>query len=409
MLLTSLLLIILALRYFLFFRSVPTFNDGQNVSLEETIRTESRVVGNTQAFALHLEGGEKLFVTTHRFPEIHYGDRLRLSGTLRKKLLNNKKVILTMYFPKFAVVENEKRGVLAVISPIRQNLIALFQKTLPPVSASLLLGIVFGIDAGMPQDFVKAIRATGVAHVIAASGMNVTMVAGFLAMFFGFFLKRQLALILSILGICFYALLAGAEPSILRASIMGALSFTAQMLGRQTLALYSLFLAGYTMLFASPQLLFDVGFQLSFFATLGLVLLRPLFNRREWIRMILTRSVIGEEIATTISAQIATMPILLANFGNYSLWSILVNGLVLWTIPTLMVLGGLGAVLGMLFEPLGKLSLYLSYPFLIYFREVVVRFAKMGAVAAVADFPWQLGVGYYLVLGAVLILLRKQR
>lgn len=399
----------LALRYFLFFRSTPTFNDGQNISLEKTIRTEPRVVGNTQAFALHLEGGEKLFVTMHRFPEIHYGDRLRLSGTLRKKLLNNKKVILTMYFPKFAVVENEKRGVLAVISPIRQNLIALFQKTLPSIPASLLLGIVFGIDAGMPQDFVKAIRATGVAHVIAASGMNVTIVAGFLAIFFGFFLKRQLALILSILGICFYALLAGAEPSILRASIMGALAFTAQMLGRQTLALYSLFLAGYAMLFASPQLLFDVGFQLSFFATLGLILLRPLFNRGEWIRRVLTRSVIGEEIATTISAQIATMPILLANFGNYSLWSILANGLVLWTIPTIMVLGGLGAILGMLFEPLGKLSLYLSYPFLLYFQEVVVRFAKLGAVAHISDFPWQLHIGYYLVLGAVLIVLRKQR
>ena len=139
----------------------------------------------------------------------------------------------------------------------------MFFQTLPSPSSSLLLGIIFGIKEQMPKDFTDNLRTSGVFHVIAASGMNVTLVAGFLSVFFAFFFKRQIAIGLSILGIIFYAILAGLEPSIIRASVMGILVFSAQILGRQTLAVNFLALTGFVMLFVDPSLIFDIGFQLS--------------------------------------------------------------------------------------------------------------------------------------------------
>src|SRR6266852_3979746 len=100
------------------------------------------------------------------------------------------------------------------------------------------------------------LRTSGVFHVIAASGMNVTLVGGFLTSLFTLFLRRQIALLLSILGILFYALLAGFEPSIIRASIMGILVLSSQIFGRQAWPTYALLLTGYIMLLFDPSLIF---------------------------------------------------------------------------------------------------------------------------------------------------------
>ena len=111
-------------------------------------------------------------------------------------------------------------------------------------------------------------QTTGVFHVIAASGMNVSMLSGFLLAVLGRILRRQIALIVSIVAICFYAVLAGLEPSIVRASIMAGIAFTALLLGRQGTALWSLILTALLMLLFNPFLFRDIGFQLSFAAPL---------------------------------------------------------------------------------------------------------------------------------------------
>src|SRR3989344_9386531 len=130
---------------------------------------------------------------------------------------------------------------------MRGKFIDLFNRVLPINYSSLLLGITFGIKEKMTDNFLNNLRITGVMHVIAASGMNVTLFGGFITAVFSFFLKRQLALLLSIFGILFYVVLAGFEPSIIRAAIMGILVFSAQILGRQRLSSYGLILAGYLM------------------------------------------------------------------------------------------------------------------------------------------------------------------
>lgn len=282
------------------------------------------------------------------------------------------------------------------MSSIRQKIISFFNSNLSSNSSGLLLGIVFGIKEGIPSDFLKDLRQVGVMHVIAASGMNVTMVGGFLSSIFLLFLKRQLALTLSILGILVYAVLAGLEASIIRASIMGILVFTAYILGRQAWPLFGLILTGYLMLIFDPNLIFDIGFQLSYLATLSLLYLKPVF-----------KNPILDSFQTTIFAQIATLPVIIANFGIYSLWSVLVNGLVLWTVPSLMVIGGVSSILSFLIEPIAKLILLMSIPILIYFETVVKFFAGQGFVISFSSVNWAIIAGYYFLVISLILYNRK--
>jgi competence protein ComEC len=420
-LLFCLALTILTLRFFFFFHNQPKYHDGQTVSLQTALLSEPRIVGSQQRISANLERGNRIFITTSLYPQFHYADSLRISGTLRYKTLRNKDTIITMWYPKIEVVKDDPstspctrrcgaslRVFLAVPSFIRQKAISLFEKTLPPTSSSLLLGVVFGVKESLPSDFADSLRVSGVFHVVAASGMNVTMVGGFLSSLFEFFFKRQIAILASIMGIALYAVLAGLEPSIIRASIMGILVFTGQMIGRQNLSLYGLFLAGFAMLFWSPNLILDIGFQLSFLATLGLLYVKPLFERSKKAKAILNRSIVGEGVVTTIAAQAGTLPILAGNFGAYSLWSVIVNGLVLWTIPTLMVIGGFGVMLGMIAESLGRTFLYLSIPLLLYFEKLVSVFTSFGGVVNFAVIPWQFSLSYYSFLVALVLWLKEK-
>ena len=177
---------------------------------------------------------------------------------------------------------------MAVFFGLRQHIISVFEKTLPSNYSSLLLGIVFGIKSSMSSNFLDNLKILGLMHIIAASGMNVTLVAGFLSAIFLLFLKRQIALILTIAGIFIYAFLAGFEPSIVRASIMGMITFTAQILGRQKLAGYSLFATAYIMIIFSPFVIWDIGFQLSFVSTAGLIFLRPVLYQIQILKKFLS-------------------------------------------------------------------------------------------------------------------------
>lgn len=409
----SLLSLLLILRLGLYYQKESKYSNNQTISFETTLLSDPQVLGRTQRIVASPEGREKIFINTALYPRFNYGDYVRITGTVKERLINNEKTILTMNFPKIEAIKNSNNPVLAITSFIRQKVIFLFDKTLPPTSASLLLGIVFGIKKDMGSVFTDQLRFAGVTHVIAASGMNVSMVGGFLSSILVIFFRRQIALVFSLIGILFYAVLAGLEPSIVRATIMGMVGFSAQILGRQSLAIYGIFIAASLMLFISPNILFEVGFQLSCLATSGLIFIRPLFTRNERVDGVESTlrkyAVIGESLTTTISAQLATLPILLANFGSYSLLSVFANGLVLWTVPWLMVLGGIGAILGFIFEPLAKFFLYLSLPLLLYFQKIVSFFGSTGLKLQINEFPLGLTIGYYLILVSTLIILYQKR
>jgi competence protein ComEC len=153
------------------------------------------------------------------------------------------------------------------------------------------------------------------------------------------------------------------------------------------------------MLFLEPYIISDVGFQLSFLATLGILLIKPLLPLPK-------KNIVSEDFGTTVAAQVSTLPVLLGTFGMFGILSIIVNVLILWTVPVLMLFGSIGLLTGLLFEPVGKLILYFCLPFLIYFEYIVSLFGGVGWILEIKQFPWQFTLGYYLLLLA--FVLRKK-
>ncbi len=300
-----------------------------------------------------------------------------------------------------AVIAKNPIRETTIFTQIKDHIKSSYSQNLSPKDGALLMGVVFGdksLDYSSNQKFI----ATGVLHVVAASGMNVSMLTSFLLAFLLLFLRRQYALILTALSILFYTALADFQPSIIRAAIMAFFALGAGVTGRQNTAILALFFAAFGMVFWDPAVLVSVSFILSFAATLGIILFDPIFKRG------LFASSIFDDFRTTTAAQIATTPILLFFFGTYSPISILVNFLVLWTVPPLMILGMIAAILTFITPILAAPFVYLSLPLLSYFWAIVDYFARISVPLKVQTVPWAVVIGYYLIISGIILTLRKK-
>lgn len=355
---------------------------------------------NHQTLWVHLSATQGVLLKLPLDSRFSYGDKIEVTGRLKSQLLTEGDIIFTIDYPEIKHQTRENSPILAVIYSIRQNIIDYFKLHLDSASAGLLLGIVFGIKDNLPPGFLDQIQKTGVMHVVAASGMNVTMVSGFLFYLFVMFFKRRTAIVLAISGIVFYVALAGFEASIVRAAIMGIIVFSAQILGKQKTSSHILLLTVVLMLFLWPEFLVNIGFQLSVAATMGILFIPPLLGKYT--------NRISEVFIITIAAQIATLPILIINFGNYSLLSILANALVLWTVPVLTILGMIAAFFVFVLPFLASFLLYLTLPFLLFFQEVVSFFAGLGGELYFPEVAWQFGIAYYLAVAAIILFLNEK-
>jgi competence protein ComEC len=181
---------------------------------------------------------------------------------------------------------------------------------------------------------------------------------------------------------------------------MGVLALSAGLAGRQNTSLFALFLAATVMVLFDPSIISSISFMLSFSATLGIILLDPL------LKLVLKKSYF-EDFRTTLSAQIATTPILLFFFGTYSLISIPANFLVLWTVPPLMALGFVSALFSILSPLFGGFFAVLSMPLLAYFLAITDFLSRFDIGFELKELPWALIAGYYLILLAAIIRLHK--
>jgi len=397
------LILLLVWRFTYFYQHQPHYRDGQEIKLQVVLYETPIASNQGQRFAVKTEDNKRISIRSNLKELYHYGDKLAITGKLQVRNNSKGTEFYSLNFPKIRVVNESGNPIFEASRWIRLKSTVLFEGSLPPISANLLLGIVFGAKGDFPPVFWSDLRNAGVLHIIAASGMNVSFFTGAVMFSLNMFLKRRLSLILAVFAAIFYSFLVGFEASILRATIMAIIAFTASFFGRQNFAVLALIATGFVMLLWSPAFLFDVGFQLSFLATLGILLLKPLFGA------IYKFPFVGEDLVTTVSAQLATTPILLGTFGSIGLWSLLVNILVLWTVPILMLLGSMAVILGLVFAPLGKLLLFLCLPFLLLFEKVVTFFGGFSWSLAVDVFPWQFSIGYYLILVAAVILKRQKQ
>ncbi|AKM83270.1 hypothetical protein A2422_00040 [Candidatus Woesebacteria bacterium RIFOXYC1_FULL_31_51] len=343
------IIILILVRFFL---QKPNFKNGDTIRITARVLSEPLVFSTSQYLTLE---GIKMYLP--KIPEITYGDKVVVEGKVDGNKLINAKLI------EFKV---KKAGFLY---KFRNSLIKYYKRILPEPYSSLIAGTVIG-SKNMPEDFWNKLKATGTAHVVVASGTNVTLTAGFLLSISTYFLKRKKAIWICLVGIIIYIVLSGFDAPIVRAGIMGAILFIAQEKGRLVSAWRLLFLTGLIMLLIKPIWITDLGFILSFVATASLML----FQKRINSLLKFVPNILREGLSTSLAAQIGVAPIIYATFGQFNIFSPLINALVLWTIPYIMILGAIGGIVGLVIPILGKVILLIAFPLVWWFVGIVNLF-----------------------------------
>ena len=260
----------------------------------------------------------------------------------------------------------------------REGLSKQVEKYLPEPQASLLIGILFGSQRAFSDKFDSQLRISGTTHIIAASGYNVTVLILASNKTFGF-INKKYRLIISLILIWLYCVLSGLGASILRATMMGTITILALLSGdvRNT---HTLIPSGvFFLILLNPRILFDIGFQLSMLATLGLIyvlpsienLLKKIFNLKD-VPQILEDNLLG-----TISCTLSTLPISISIFGKFSLVSIFANVLVLPLTESTMLYGTLALVGSFVLQKMSYILFSIPYAQLKIFQRIVELFGSM--------------------------------
>jgi competence protein ComEC len=273
--------------------------------------------------------------------------------------------------------------VSAALYQFKEKALENIYRLFPDPESSLLAGILLGVDTGLTQQLQQAFKNTGTAHIIAISGFNISIIAGLFVIFFSKFLGPRRGAVLAVLGIVFYTVLVGADAAVVRAAVMGSFALFARQIGRRQAALNTLLVVALLMCLWNPLFLWDVGFQLSFFATLGLVLYAEPFS--QFANGIITKyfpasaaekfaALFSEFVLLTLAAQLTTIPIMAYHFKRISLVSFIANPFILPAQPAVMILGGLAEILSLIWFPLGQLAGWLAWPFVVYTIRMVELF-----------------------------------
>lgn len=349
-------------------------------------------------------------ITLPRYPEYRYGDRISATGILEKpedkirlRWLKDG-ITATMLRPKAQFMESgQGNPFIAFLYDFKQRILNIFRAVLPRQEALFLSGITVGETSEFPREFREELSRSGTSHLVALSGYNISIIADNLALALLMIFSRRITFVVTILAILFFVLMTGAEASVVRAAFMGGLILFAGEVGRVYSFRNAIAIAAFLMVLFNPYvLLFDLGFQLSFLALLGIVYLRPLVERvcrlegpagfLSWRR----------NLSSTIAAQLAVLPLLLHTFGNVSWVGIAANVLILGFMPAAMALGAAVAGAGLLSLPLASVVGLLIHPLLFYMLATIYFFGNLAPLSA-PGFPFAAMIIYYGLLAWLVV------
>ena len=409
--------------------SYPTPGDGrQRLDIEvESVEVEGQ--------RKKVKGRLRLQTTAeYRF---RFGESVRVKGLLTeppvfegfdyRAYLARKQIHSLMLRPHVEPRPGMTRGgfLLQFVYGMRVRGERLLNRLLPEPYAALASGMLLGIEAGIPEELYEKFNLTGTSHVIVISGSNVAIVTGVMMGLGIWLFGRRGALWPTLGGLALYTLLVGADAAVMRAALMGGLFVIATVLGRQNTALVSLAAACWMMTLWNPLMLWDVGFQLSSAATVGLILLGPALSEgfsslwnmlgrglRRWgalqggsTSIFLSPNSVGEllrdALLATVAASVATYPLIVFYFGRFSLISLLSNLLIAPAQPGILIFGGLALVAGLSgLEQLAQLLLFIPYVCL-WWTTAIVNWSASFRGASV-ELVWFGGGAVALAYAAIL-------
>jgi len=378
--------------------------------------------------------GARVLVSVPHWPEHEYGEYLQLRGLLRPlsgegaiEALGRQGVLASMSYPRVSYLANPQANrVLVSISRLRLRLGETISQTLPEPAASTLKATILGLRSVLPKDEQQALVNTGTVHLIVISGFKLTLLAAGLQALGLWVLRRTTARMWARLGVSMavlatiagYTVLTGATPSAVRAAIMAGLVVLAALVGRQHDQLATLAISVLAIVGLRPFELEDGGFQLSCLSVLGIALLaeplagrlrRPALALPDGLRAVrVVALALGEAIAASVAATAFVAPVLAASFHVVSVVSPLANLLGMPLLWPIMVLGGLGALFGSVWLPMGALLLWPAWAFTSLLEWIVHWTAALPYAALSIDgMAPEAVAGYYAVLLCATWLLRR--
>lgn len=391
------------------------------VIVEPDLRIENTklVLGNLRSKELDKNLKGRILITVPRYPVFNYGDLLEVKAKLKdpgefnefnyRDYLAKSGIYSVVYNPEIILADKNKGNfIFNFVLKIKYYFRDSINKILPEPQASLIDGLLLGNKSGLPKELLDKFNLVGVSHVIVVSGYHVTVISSILLYLGIMVFDRKKAFWLAVLGLIFFVLLTGIQASAIRASIMGGLVVVALNFGRMSNIRNVLLFSAIAIVTVNPLFLsFDVGFQLSFLATIGIVYFTPIILR--YLKKMPNVFKLREVLATTFAAQFLVLPIIFNNFERLSLISPLANLLILPIIPITMLVGFLGGLAGIIFFPLGKLLGLIAWLFVSYMIKIVEFFSQFNWAAIEVKKIWfGLVIIYYVIIYIIWRALRKK-
>ncbi len=394
-------------------------NSNREVVLTGVISSEPAIGENTLKLRV-----KTVLITVGRFPEYKYGDKLEIVGLLKtpsedingfnyRNYLQKEEIYSIMDFPK---IELLGRGfgnpVMSMLFSFKNKFKEVARTFVSPPQEGILEALIFGEEENISQEWKDKLNLTATRHITAVSGMNITIIASLILSFIlslGFW--RRQAFYLTIFLLVLFILMIGLPASAVRAGIMAVIFMTAQYFGRLSAASRAVTFAAVLMLFLNPLLLkFDIGFQLSFLAVLGMIYLQPFFSNL--LKKIPNPGVfpLRATLSATISAQVFTLPILIYNFGRVSLISPFTNVLIVPFLGPITVLIFIFGLAGMIFWGFGLILSWPVWLFLSYIVKIIDWSSRIPwASVFFREIHWIWLITFYLILGFMIWRLQERQ
>lgn len=394
---------------------------GEEVTLVGTIDSEPDVRDRTTHLYVDV-GEERVLVITDPYGTYAYGDRVAVTGELLKPESFTTDLGRTFNYPGYLLARHVAYliiyGEVAVVesgvgNPVYAWLLAgkhtfmrTIERLIPEPYVGLGEGLLLGAKRALGEERELVFRRTGIIHIVVLSGYNVMLVVTFVMYLLAYFFGIRVRALFGGIAIAVFALLVGLSATVVRASLMAVLLLVAQATGHTYAVMRALLLAGCAMLALNPYLLaFDTGFQLSFVATMGLILVAPQLEGR--FAILPTTLGVRGFVTATIATQLFVLPILLYQIGEFSLVAVVVNVLVLPMVAVAMLGTFVTGVLGMVAGTLALPAALATTVMLAYIIHLAEWFAALPFAAYdVPLFPFWVVPISYLAMGALFWWLR---
>jgi competence protein ComEC len=362
-------------------------------------------------------------VQTDFYPEFKYGDLIEIKGKLEKPeniekedgrkfdyvaYLEKDRIEYKMNFVKATFISSGNGNLLkAKLFDLKNAFTKNIENVISEPQASLLSGILLGAKSSMGSDVKKSFQVSGLSHIVALSGYNITIVAESIMNALSF-LPRALAFSGGIIGIIFFVIMSGASSTAVRAAIMSLIVILANITHRNYKVGRALIVAGVLMIIYNPKILvFDISFQLSFLATLAIIFVSPILKER--MVFITEKFKLRETIAGTLSAQLLVLPLILYKIGMLSFVALPANILIVAVIPFLMLTGFLTGILGFIGVVVSLPFAWVSWFALTYILKVSDFFASLPFSSAnIPGFSVFILIFLYVFIFLSLIFLQKK-